>query len=423
MPEIFVVHDSADEVGHRDFLQALPDTGDGVLVASVTPGNRSTKGLTTDLLAGLGKQTGIGASDRHLGERWPKAIAWLVAERVESVVVSRAHLLDGRAWQVLCELACSCDFDLYLVVQRGSLTRGQTYQTERWPVELINWPQFEARWSKEPAVRHHMAAPSSDEFPHLPSDEFTTFGAACRSYLSPEDLSQVESEVAAARAAIRSWLKPELEEEGLATFLAELVESCVERDRALARLRGAQLELFVHGYLLKVRIDMLAGALEARSLPQLNSASAKRLRAFTSTSHPAAATLALVGGLGPDQLTSCNVGDVAEDGARLRSGDIDLEIPAEAQPMILAHRLFRLMEGAKPDDPLFLSEIRRPGQKSYRRTPPAIMHALLATASSQSGLVLTRRHERATAHHAWMKRRGISIQQLRPASGTERAAR
>lgn len=415
MPEIHAVHDPADEIDHRDFVQSLQRPGNGVLVASITPGNRSTKGLTEDLLGGLGKRTGVGAKERHSGERWPKVIAWLVAEGVERLIVSRAHLLDGRAWQVLCELACACDFDLFLLVQRGSLTRGQLDQIERWPVALTEWPSFEVRFSATAtAPDEEGVSPEGAPFPHVPVDEFTTFGAACRRQLSDEDFARVEDEVTAARASAREWLKEGVAEQALAAHLVDLVDDCADLDQALTRLRGVQLELFAEGYLLKLCVDVLAQASGARALPELTAAAADRLRRFSTTAHPAAGALALGGTLSPQGLVDLNVADVGDDGRRVSAGDAEIEIGAGAHPLVLSHKLFRLMEGAAPRDPLFLSELRQPGPKRYRRMPPAIMHALLAKASQQSGLALSRRHERPGDANAvsWMRRRGVSIQAL-----------
>jgi hypothetical protein len=186
----------------------------------------------------------------------------------------------------------------------------------------------------------------------------------------------------------------------------------------MARLRGAQAVLFLSGWLLSVDDERLVSSAGAQPFDLLTPESARLLRGSALPRLGAAATLSLVLREPPAALAAVRLGDVASDASHVRAQAGAVDVPEPFRFLLAAQRLERIIEGAVPEDPLFVARAR--GQRHAAdaelvpMTPLAI-HRLLKTVVRETGLLVTTSFSAAQLNEQslhWSRRRGFSFKRL-----------
>jgi hypothetical protein len=355
-PHVRIVRDLPDAPATTRYLNRLHSLGRGVIVVRPTPG-RGGPGIARDILTALGKRFRPGrgrAAERLLA----LATLWLHAERARHLVIARADTRPVREWSALRDL---CDSErgptLWLILHRQLLDPDQhttlraTHCRELQADDLADWLQ------PAPAQRQG-ALLESGEFPPVADVDFPFFPSACVELL-PEPAARVAIDAfREGRVRTFAWLKlHRVTRHGeIVAYLDSLAASHASLDAVLARLRGAQAALLIHGLLVRIDPRVLAARHDAR-VAAPTQATANRLRALLEPHLAAAGAIAALTGNDAELIGALRLRDVRRDAAELAGGHV---IPPHLQALIRAQTLARHTTGATDDAPLFLTSAGRP---------------------------------------------------------------
>lgn len=415
-----LIIDQGDRPQTSQMLRGLHDPGGQRAVCWMTPGPRTLENLANDVLRALGKRADLGGVSPTSTESWARVQAWVAGEALEELVVARAQLLPRERWEQLITLSSLTGARLWLVVQGAPLTRGQSEAARDWGLTTSSLKVLRRRLRTGYAT---VAPEPHEPFPTAPVDEFPTFRAACRKLLSAEEFARVDAELRSTFAAVDGWLRQTPREnqvqfeENLLDHLASLLRSCHDLQQALVRCRAAQVACFAHGTLMKVDRDGLAGGYASGPTGQLDPAGARRLRQYGETRYAALGVIALVSRLPPRRLAELNLDSLAPEGTAVTVAGRRLGVPAFAAGILRTHRLYRIWRGATSEEPLFVSQGREKrgwkGQGLTRTNPKGIQRQLGKVARETGIPVATREGGFDNDEGRWMRRRGITIHDLR----------
>jgi hypothetical protein len=339
-------------------------------VCHPTPGAGDRRSLALDLLVALGKDHDALARERLGPRAWPLARSWLVGEGVGDLFVLRAHLLGPERWRDLVSLPAGSAMRLWLVVHRGGgPTPGQLAALGPTGWDPVEASALAEQWPDG-------SSPSSDEepIPSLPSEGFYLFRAMCRWTLPPEEFARVDAIYLRSRAQTLEWLRdwPEgapLSRPAVHAFLQRLTADSPDAADALVRFRGAQAQLFRHGWLLWARGQESAFD-PSGALVRLDRSCAARLRAIADPRAVALAAVSLLSESPLSALLSMAVGDatpgrVSIDGRRYA-------VPRWSEGLVATLVAERRRDGAGAGDPLFVA--RRGGRLGIQEASRLLAH-------------------------------------------------
>jgi hypothetical protein len=268
-----VLLDPADDAATVAKLLARHDPPGGCVVVHPTPAAGGKGSLAYDLLAALGRPVtaleadGVGG----VGPAWTAATAWMIADRIEHLVVLRAHRLPRATVQPLVELAATTGAALLLVIHdidipaqlRGPLGPLDVshVQVDDAVAELDtarSAPPDRQVERKYPALPHHLPR---GQIMHYRADVFrkhagATFTRVDELYSRGLDTACCWLRTVVGPAPRQTWdAEPHLQ-----ALLTKLVHDSPSPQHTLALLRGAQTGFVLHGYWLTVpSLDALCG--------------------------------------------------------------------------------------------------------------------------------------------------------------------
>jgi len=365
-PRIHVVFEPSDRAESEQLLRSLGDLRAGRLLVQVSADGRNLEWLAKDVAIGLGKDVDLSGSGRNAQESWERVMAWVAGERVEHILVSRAHHLDRHRWELLIELASLSGSSLWLVVQVGVLNRNLRETVRDWPCRSLGFDEFVAL--QRAAYLPSQAPPGTGgaAFPTVPDDDFTSFRSSCRGLLAPAAFAVVDGVFLQVRSQTGDWLRaqPSRDEEGIAGYLGGLLRAGSIHEQ-VTRLRGAQTAFFWAGFKVRVDIERLTAVSGMDTQREIDESAARKLRLYL---HPTYAAVGLIAamGVGPHQLVAATMADVDEDGSTVRMGGHFHSIPVFARDILRAHLAQRWLQGAGDDNILFVA----PGRTEFARQGP-----------------------------------------------------
>lgn len=292
---ITLIHDPADDPEITHTALAAHDPRRGQITVHPTVGTDAALTFAFDILAALGTRiTDNTASHQQLGaanRAYGAAAAWLKAEHIDVVIVLRAHLLSAASRQWLGRLALAAGVRV-IAVWHGR-RRGNWAEAFRHPPNLVREHDeidavltATAAPTRTPAPRE--ALPTSAALPvtglahfradarrTLPATQFQAVDAhyrhglqaACR-WITGHRLTLALAAGPAQRADAhqpclghalgRGRNLPQLftDQRGLQTFLSEIAATSPARAATIARVRGAQAGLLLHGVCLQVPLEL-----------------------------------------------------------------------------------------------------------------------------------------------------------------------
>lgn len=422
-PRIHLVYDTDDLAENARFVSALEDLDGGRVVVNITPDGRNLDWLAADIERGLGKSPHVSGAGRNANDRWARIHAWLVGGGVESLFISRIQLLDGRRLKPLIDLALACGVDLWLIAHQDPLPKTIRQLLEDWPVEEVSVAVFRKKWRRSATPKSSVGAGSipSASFPRVPHDEFVLFRAACRDLLTSKDFKIVDRVFQAAAAEVTDWLQTQdaIREEAVVRLTRDLVAPCRGLDEAITRLRGAQVALFWHRYLLKLDVDRIVAAYAIEEKSELNNTTVRQLRSYAATRYPAAAALALATDWSPLEVSGISIAAVEAESKSMSLAGFG-ELPDEAARLVTPHLVHRLLDGASEEDPLFVMHTTDESKRGDPASDRAIERML--------NLILREVGVRITASRSysglrgrskgWRWREGVSVQAIETSVGT-----
>lgn len=416
-PHIRVVHDSKDTPDHARQLRSLHHPVASRLSLSLTSytAAHSSRPLLDDLATALGKRAGLGADPNEREEGWEWLQCWLVAEGVREVFLSRAHLLGISSWQQLAELAHTCDFDLWLIYQRGTLATRHEVFIRDWDLESLDWRTFWKRVSHKTIQRAAQSIERTGHgFPPVPDEAWTHFLPTARTVLSADDYAVVRDTAAEAGERIDAWLssRADVSLQEAADFVLGEIANVLTADETITRLHGMQAGAMRAGWHMRVRADVLRARRGAEPPGGLDAPAARRLRWYLSPRHAAVGAATLAARLDAPQLSALDVGNIPLNGASIGTPIGETAIPAHARPLLTAQRLACALEGAAADTPLITSASHR-SRRGERSEAPGIAY-FQRNIEKATGLLLrpSLRHSHSRSNRTLLNGYGVTLEPL-----------
>lgn len=407
--QVIIVMNPDDDVAVATHLAAVHDVGQGrVVVCPRDTRTRSAqrsldaarKRLGTDLLAALDKNPDDIA--RHRGQALALAGSWLRGERVQDLVVDRAHALPGQLLLELAAFARDAQIRLWLIWVADPPQRPDTGAVK---TLTITARQFRDALPAPPAGPA-TAQPAPPDWPDVPSSDFPVFMQVCRARLDPADFRRIAQTFDLAQEAADELANQfrigTTERQRVSQVEVWLRDQMLTGDQhpsqLLVTLRGVQAGFFAQHLFLRWRMSLLPSPAQAHLPTRLTDDVARRLRRLCAPDEAAALVIQLH--LAADPRTF-QLRDLSTDGATLTqqqlrySEDVSVQhrFPRSAHSILATHLAQRHRDGAEDDSPLF-ADVPPPGRhKALRqRFGPAPMPADSAACSTP-----------------WLAERGLSL--------------
>lgn len=405
------------------------------LIVRPTPGAKDQGTLVRDLLAALGKNPFPTQAPGPLTERWALCHAWIAAATTADVVIDRAHRLPIHHLLRLAALARDVGASLWLLWPAPAPEQLARALDQDAPdtVRARVIDRFQAhRALTERQHRYRAQRPAPDwgreprPWPAVPRTDFPRFLATCRRTLTERRYAKVLTEYRTTHAAARARFPDPVEVEDsdqhhrartIAYLRDEVLPGVADPEQALVRVRAAQAALLPAGLL--ITHDPTHHGVD--TIPQLGAALTAPLCQALNSSHytagPALLALALHLNHDPGHLEVVRCRDVAVDGSTITLTPYDyapgrrspyavevrsdqaalaelayapVRLPAFAQPLLAAHRAYRIATGVRTTAPLF------PTAADGKKATTAA--ALRATARAQA--------QDVKVHTPWIKTPG-----------------
>lgn len=422
LDRVHVIVDTKDTPACARWFGRWQDPDRGHVAAGVTP-PATRRSVPRDVLRGLGKRLSLPESPRQMTDLWPLVELWLGAEQVRELFVLRAHLLDE---ETLLRLLAACDAAFvtpWLIVAGPEPPAAMMALLDELPMALLDdsRPRARVRSFEQTATEEVIPAPRRPQhpkpWPPLPDDEFWSFRSTSSELLSDADFRRLDAELFVGRMVALEWIERRTRQPHWAArplkateihgLLAGIYASTTSTSQALARLRGAQIALFLGGALVHIPADALAAAAAIKPAP-LDRDTAVLLRAFTSPRLAAAGVLALASGQPARRLCALDLQSVGHDAGEISLDGRAYPIAFYARGMLRAQLIARAHEGAAASDPLFRSD-----RDHSQRISVGALQGILVRLSAATGLALN-----ADAAHGassaprWPQEHHVSIELL-----------
>ncbi|WP_204078465.1 hypothetical protein [Planotetraspora phitsanulokensis] len=210
--KVTVMFDSTDDFSVARAAWRLHAPLLGRIIVDPTPSVHSTAALAHDVLAALGKPPHRIATEGISSDRqsWRAAAAWILGERIQQLIVLRAHLQSPDRWLKMIELQRVTAIHMVLICHSRSLPPAieeilATGENQRVTCGLESALEPVADLERHDGWQESgQAAPS--ELPSLPSSEFTRFRADAYRQLSNDEFSAVDVEYGRGIDAACAWL-------------------------------------------------------------------------------------------------------------------------------------------------------------------------------------------------------------------------
>lgn len=327
----------------------LPPTNpaSGIVTFTARP-TRHAWVIGQDLLAALGINHDLHGTGRRHGEDLEYAHAWLTAHGVRLVIVRHADNIPGAeilddlhhlASGVGADLVLTCDDTGGEALADWLTARGGTI------ADLATLRDLIAQHARTP--QGLPTDPPCDYPQYLPRAEFYAFRARLRDVLPPDQFALIDHVYCSTFQSIAS--DPPTTAEDAATMLTTLIAQHRTPGEALTVARAAQAALFTHGLLLKVHVDTLLHGVAAAQHRRMSPAEIRSLRAYRTSWRSAAAVL-YDANLSKDDIHALRIDQVTPHGDLV--GTDHQPLHEDARLYLRAQRVYRLITGATPVDPL-----------------------------------------------------------------------
>ncbi|MFD9667201.1 hypothetical protein ACFWAY_37300 [Rhodococcus sp. NPDC059968] len=397
---ITVLEDPWDDVMVTRALLAAHCPAGGVVTVHPTPATRSEKSLAADLFVALGHSPARLAAYRldSAARAWRAVTAWMAAEQIAHLVVLRAHRLTAAQRQRLLTLHHATGVHLVLVWHAHTVG---VRDVIGYPVRITG---------DHAAVVAAMATPGTAAVPStgtvispLPivlGADAGDFRAAARREHSSEDFARIDAVYNSGMRAGCRWAAhcslgerahteqaadaasgeglsqaatPGTDRVALLRFLGALAAESPSRGHTVARLRGAQRGLHMHGIRVGLPPNLAFSVGPGLTTVPVTEQTTDRIRSvIPSPTHAAALAALLCTGSPAPHLASIPVSALTSDASALvLSGAVGRRhyrrptvhpIPVAARPLFVAARTYVQLHETDADDLLLSGGIGTTGQ-------------------------------------------------------------
>ena len=410
---VAVAADVADDPAEAITLEAFNDRRRGIVIFEVTPGAKgddpNRRSLLLDLAAGLGKD--ISSRDRHDHRTTGHLLAaWLHAEPVSDVVVTRAHLAHGDQWRHLSEIAGLAGAHLTLVVHgRSTLSRSQqefVRDTGARREPLTTLLKRLARVQRPLPPGSGAAVPA---FPAVPTEgHWLTFLDRCEEQLDPAQRATVELLFAETLEQATNWAATaDINGSSVAALLRRLVPQNTSLDQTVTVFAAVASALWAAEWHLQYDLERLRAGVEGTRLATLDTRTCLALQEELPTHAAAAAVLTLLApDATPSTLAHIRICDIAADGSWARIDDSRLVVPPLAQPPLRAQRHYRTNQSTTTLEPYI---VRRLKDGQLVRHTGHSWRTLINGIARRRGLILTPSPAGFGPSGSWSSKAGVKV--------------
>jgi hypothetical protein len=386
-----------------------PDAG--MVVAAVPPDMRRIYELSWELLAAMGKLKDVTGAGRHEDLDWELLAAWFGAHRIRHVVLVDAQWLTSRLLAEVIGLAAVSAVHLWLVAQQP-IEDSFVDAVGRWPVTPGGDAELAAHIA---AARRSNEAEVDSEFPAVPDDNYPTFRAEARRWLSPGAFEVVDaryrSSFATASKAIDDLVEAQqMGEDGLLGHVRSELWACRSVAEMKTALRAIQAAAHRAGWLVSVDLPRLLVTAETVAQGAVHSPSTwRRLRAYREPYRGAACAFAALE-VSTETMRTVALQDISAEGDSatvLRQGGHEaLGVPRGADLYLRAQVIHRRNQGARDSDLLFATE-------DEQMLPRYLANAIRCPLTEVGVPLMSRNVDWAevTSTH-WAQRWGLAVQKL-----------
>ncbi|QDQ95297.1 hypothetical protein FND50_34165 [Rhodococcus sp. WB9] len=396
---ITVLVDPSDDAMVTRALRAAHCPAGGVVTVHPTPATRSEAALAADLFVALGQSPTRLAAYRLDSAvlAWRAITAWMAAERIAHLVVLRAHRLTAGQRQRLLTLHHATGVHLVLVWHAHPVDArdivGYPVRITRDHAALVAAcasPGTTARPSPDTMIlpvpivfdadagdfraaarREH----SSEDFARIDAVYISGMRAGCRwaADCSLDERAHAEPADAFSGTNLSSQAAAGIDQVALLRFLGALAADSPSRGHTVARLRGAQRGLHMHGIRVELPPNLAFSVGPGLTTVPVTEQTADRIRSvIPSPTHAAALAALLCTGSPAPHLASIPVSALTSDaGALVLSGAVGRRhyrhptahpIPAAARPLLAAARTYVQLRDTDANQLLLSGGIGTTGQ-------------------------------------------------------------
>jgi hypothetical protein len=404
--------------------EMFTNPSEGRLGVWARPGCRRISWVASDLLSALGADDGVRGAGRDGEGRLENVLAWSLARGISDVFIQNAWLLPYHVLTEMLETVPVARWTLWLVGDTGYTDRyravvAQFCRTHGAPAPApVTAEEFLATWEhlldSGPAPGLLGSAAADAPWPtRLPSDDFTTFRAACRDLLPEAEFRTLDTYFQSAFATATD-LAHDLptgtieREQALAGWFHQQWRAVESWQQFLVLVRATQVALFRAGLHLRVDLDRLVGTATTTPQQALRSSETwNRLLTYPEPCRGAACALAAEE-VTVRQMRALTVAQVDVAGRSVEVGGASVAVRADARVFLRAQRHLRTLQtGTRQKTPFFADKQGRP------QSEPALAR-YVTDARRELGVAVSagRQLRDVSTGSRWMTRWGLSAQKL-----------
>jgi len=359
----------------------------------------------------LGKPADTTGSSLSGAELLQAAEGWLIAEGVREAVIIDADATGTPNLHGTIEwlLRIGIDPVVHMATSRLAGQRDPLVAfIEAWPATPVELDTI------VPASRvqlPHAPDPTPPSFPAVPRVDGVVFRSTARRQLEPADFAVVDAFLSATVQQMRSEIAAmdPISAESLASMWRDHLERCSTVDEVVVITRAFQIVTTLGRWLVSVDTPALvAGALHHPRAAHRDGDWWARLDTYRDPAIPAMAAFIseslFLDDVSPLDLCHVTLTATAPWEVTVHAGSEAIHFGGPAAKMIAAHVHARRAAGARPDDPLFLTQ---KGSRLVART----MHRLAYAPTAEVGIAYNRKLSKTTPVNL-ARRHGISITNL-----------
>jgi hypothetical protein len=299
---------------------------DHVLCVVPTPGRRG-EGIGRDLLRALGKRFDRPRTPRDPQRLLELAGIWLNAHGITTVIVRHADRLSIESWREICSVLPG-HTDLWLWAEPSTLTPAHQRVSRELDMSTGSLEALQSRLAYDPP-RQHPVARLADQIPTptAPDADYALFAIASQ---APGNETLFANFLLGREHAL--WHLDKIErrphEASVNRLLAHVAHCAADDEAAIARARGAQMQLLLAGIHTSIDPEPLRALVTTHNLSRPDLHAARLLSGYVQPIPAATAAACLASGRGPDWLAT-----LAPE--QIGAGQIgDYRVPRHLQPPV-----------------------------------------------------------------------------------------
>jgi hypothetical protein len=270
---------------------------DHVLCLVPTPGRRG-EGIGRDLLRALGKRFDRPRTPRDPQRLLELAGIWLNAHGITTVIVRHADRLSIESWREICSVLPAYT-DLWLWAEPFTLTPAHQRVSRELDMNTGSLEALQSRLASNQSRQHQVARLAEQTpTPIAPDADYALFAIASQ---APGNETLFANFLLGRDHALWHLNKIERrpDEASVNRLLAHVAHCAADDEAAIARARGAQMQLLLAGIHTSIDPEPLRGLITAHNLSRPDRHAARLLSGYVQPIPAATAAACLASGRGP----------------------------------------------------------------------------------------------------------------------------